>query len=185
MKLDFTLVDNSELSFNVNKEVFTIGRSPQCDVVIPHEGMSRKHCQITYKNGDLYIEDLGSVNGVFVDGTKIPANKPTRFQIFLNVTFGAVQSLKIELDDVTKVTTLPGSIAQTSGPTKTVPQERTGKINKTQRHESSAPKKKVEPEKNNSKFLILILVLAIGAGAYYFMTQEEAPAQPSPEQIYE
>jgi len=185
MKLDFVLVDNTEYSFNVNKDVFTIGRSPQCDVVIPHEGMSRKHCQISYKNGDLYIEDLGSVNGVFIDGTKIPANKPTRFQIFLAVTFGAVQTLKIELDDVTKVTTLPGSISQASGPTKTVPQEKTGKINKAPKQESSAPKKKIQPEKSNSKFLILILVLVIGAGAYYFMNQEQAPSQPSPEQIYE
>ena len=195
MKLDFVLVDNSELSFNVQKEVITIGRSPQCDVVIPHEGMSRKHCQITYKDGDLFIEDLGSVNGVYVDGTKISPNTPTKFQIFLNVAFGAVQNLKIELDDVTKVTTLPGSIAATTAPhsnsTQTATKlalaaNKTGKIKKPSQMESSGPKKVAKKEKkSNSMMIILILVAVIGVAAYFFMGQEEVPAGPTPEQIYE
>lgn len=192
MKLDVVLVDNSELSFNVSKETFTVGRSPQCDVVIPHEGMSRKHCQITYKDGDLYIEDLGSVNGVLIDGKKIEPNTPTKFQIFLNVTFGAVQSLKIELDDVTKITTMPGSVAATTAShssgtvTKQLSLEKTGKIKKQTRSDSSAPKKiEKEEEKKSKSMMILILVLLIGAGAYFFMSQEETPNSPTPEQIYE
>ncbi len=194
MKLDFVLVDNSELSFNVQKEVIIIGRSPKCDIVIPHEGMSRRHCQITYKGGDLFIEDLGSVNGVYIDGSKIMPNTPTKFQTFLSVAFGAVQTLKIELDDVTKATTLPGPIAGKASTNvsagtspKLVHQERTGKIKKAgHAAESSGPKKVAKEEKkSNSMMIILILVAVVGVAAYFFMGQEEVPAGPTPEQIYE
>lgn len=193
MKLEVVLVDNTELSFQVSKETIIIGRSPQCDVVIPHEGMSRKHCQITYKDGDLYIEDLGSVNGVFIDGKKIEPHNPTKFQIFLSVTFGAVQSLKIELDDVTKATVLPGSIAATTSShpstqtsTKLTLEEKTGKIKKQQKADSTGQRKIEKSEKkSNPMALILILVIAIGAAAYFFMGQDENSSSPTPEQIYE
>lgn len=53
-------------------EVVTIGRSSDNDFVIPLEDFSRKHCQITAKGEYLFIMDLGSKNGVQVDGMRIP-----------------------------------------------------------------------------------------------------------------
>ena len=61
----------SSFNFDTSKEVVTIGRSSENDFVIPLPDFSRKHCVITIKGTYLYIMDLGSKNGVLVDGIRI------------------------------------------------------------------------------------------------------------------
>jgi hypothetical protein len=53
----------------------TIGRGVNCDVVLNHEGVSRLHARI-YQDpfGRWVVEDLGSHNGVLVDGNRIKAH---------------------------------------------------------------------------------------------------------------
>lgn len=99
MILKIKLINGDSLSFKVDKTSCVIGRSGQVDVVIPHEAVSRKHCQIDYTEGELYVTDLGSINGVLIDGQKITPNKPVKFQSFLTLSFGAVQSLNVELEE--------------------------------------------------------------------------------------
>ena len=48
-----------------------IGRSPQCDIQIPLENISRQHARIIFRNEEYEIEDMGSTNGVYVNGIKI------------------------------------------------------------------------------------------------------------------
>lgn len=99
MILNVKLITGESLTFTVEKETVVIGRSGQCDVVIPHEAVSRKHCQIDYYDGDLYVTDLGSTAGVLLDGQKITPDKKVKFQSFLTLSFGAVQTLNVELDE--------------------------------------------------------------------------------------
>jgi transcriptional regulator with PAS, ATPase and Fis domain len=51
-----------------------VGRDVECDVVLDHDRVSRRHARIRIA-GELTIEDLGSRNGTDVGGT-IPANQP-------------------------------------------------------------------------------------------------------------
>lgn len=44
-----------------------IGRQSGCDVRIPSEDVSRRHCVLRKENGVLTVEDLQSVNGTFVN----------------------------------------------------------------------------------------------------------------------
>lgn len=69
-------------NFDSSKEVTTIGRSSDNDFVIPLPDFSRKHCVITIKGEYAYIMDLGSKNGVMVNGKKIPPNE--QFPIYKN-----------------------------------------------------------------------------------------------------
>lgn len=55
----------------IDKDTFIIGRSRTCDLVIPSSKVSRQHSGICFENGEHYIEDLGSANGVWKDGVKI------------------------------------------------------------------------------------------------------------------
>lgn len=55
----------------IDKDTFIIGRSRTCDLVIPSSKVSRQHSGICRENGEYYIEDLGSANGVWKDGVKI------------------------------------------------------------------------------------------------------------------
>ena len=48
-----------------------VGRSRTCDIVIPSAKVSRQHASLTRTDADLYIEDLGSANGVWLNGEKV------------------------------------------------------------------------------------------------------------------
>lgn len=99
MVLSIVLITGEKLEFKVDKSSCVIGRSNQCEVVIPHEAVSRKHCQIDFVDGELYVTDLGSINGVSIDGKKIPPNSRVKFQTFFTLSFGAVQSLSVDLPE--------------------------------------------------------------------------------------
>jgi len=58
-----------------NKECTTIGRSPRCDVVIESRDVSREHARIFQDPfGRWIVEDLGSSNGVFINGKRMEAS---------------------------------------------------------------------------------------------------------------
>lgn len=57
--------------FDMEGDTVNIGRSPQNHIQIKDKYVSRKHLQITQKNGEYLIKDLNSKNGTFVNGTAI------------------------------------------------------------------------------------------------------------------
>ena len=52
-----------------------IGRSSELDMVLVEDMVSRRHAKISVHHGDVYLEDLGSTNGSFVNGEKITRTK--------------------------------------------------------------------------------------------------------------
>jgi pSer/pThr/pTyr-binding forkhead associated (FHA) protein len=58
-------------SFELNKDVFTIGRTEDNDICIPDGTLSSRHAELR-KEGDLYkVVDVGSTNGTRINGEKI------------------------------------------------------------------------------------------------------------------
>ncbi|MEO1994853.1 MAG: FHA domain-containing protein [Planctomycetaceae bacterium] len=56
----------------IDKAVLFVGRHPDCDVMINHSRkVSRKHCCLAQVNSDFYVRDLGSMNGVRVNGKRV------------------------------------------------------------------------------------------------------------------
>lgn len=53
----------------------TLGRAPDCDVVIDDAVLSRKHLRFTIADGSLLVEDLGSSNGTLLNGVLV--SEPT------------------------------------------------------------------------------------------------------------
>ncbi len=47
-----------------------VGRRPSCDIVLPFPNVSSHHCELEYKDGHWNIKDLGSSNGVRVNGER-------------------------------------------------------------------------------------------------------------------
>lgn len=60
--------DGSSRTVPLGKEVVTIGRLAECDVVLKDKGASRRHAQIRTKDGVATITDLGSTNGTRLNG---------------------------------------------------------------------------------------------------------------------
>lgn len=55
----------------IESEPLLIGRADDCGLTIGNTSVSRRHCQI-FRDGDsCTVEDLGSTNGVFVNGQKV------------------------------------------------------------------------------------------------------------------
>lgn len=50
------------------------GRSPACDLVFPSARVSRRHAEFSLQDGVL-LRDLGSANGVFVNGARITGRR--------------------------------------------------------------------------------------------------------------
>lgn len=69
------VVNGSGDMTKVEKDQFVIGRSRACDLVISSSKVSRRHCSVVRENGDFFIEDMGSPNGVWREGVKITKEK--------------------------------------------------------------------------------------------------------------
>lgn len=47
-----------------------VGRDPHCDIVVGGAHVSRRHAEFTVRGGALWVKDLGSSNGTFINGKK-------------------------------------------------------------------------------------------------------------------
>jgi len=66
----------------------TIGRSPGADIVIGAEYVSSRHARFNLMGQNLFIEDMGSLNGTAVNGRYI--TEPTSLRNGDKVTIGDV-----------------------------------------------------------------------------------------------
>ena len=57
--------------FSLHAERTTIGRSPDCDIFLDDVTVSRRHAVVTEAGGRFVIEDLGSLNGTFLNRHRI------------------------------------------------------------------------------------------------------------------
>ena len=71
MKLRFLKGRMSGRTVDVSPMGFTVGRTDGNDLQIDEEGISRRHCRVFYEDGTWFVEDMGSTNGVRVNGTKV------------------------------------------------------------------------------------------------------------------
>ena len=63
--------NNSGCRHKLNRGSMKIGRSPQADISIEDDRISRIHCIIEWMGDNITIEDKGSTNGTFIDAQKI------------------------------------------------------------------------------------------------------------------
>ena len=69
--LDFRTGPRAGDTMNIGPKTFTVGRSPDNDVVIDDPTVSRQHARITYNGNQFYVEDLNSTSGTKVNGKNV------------------------------------------------------------------------------------------------------------------
>jgi len=55
---------------------FVVGRLPECALCIPTPNVSKQHAEIVLESGRLYVHDLGSTNGTFVNQRRVAGREP-------------------------------------------------------------------------------------------------------------
>jgi predicted component of type VI protein secretion system len=55
----------------LDKPILLVGRHPECDILIDSRKISRKHCCIAQVHDYLVIRDLGSTNGIRINGVRV------------------------------------------------------------------------------------------------------------------
>jgi hypothetical protein len=71
-RLEFILGPMANQTLSLSEEVTTIGSVAGNTVVLADPAVSRKHAGIRKVNGTYELADLGSTNGVYVNGHKVP-----------------------------------------------------------------------------------------------------------------
>jgi hypothetical protein len=62
-------------SFVIDRPRAVIGRSQRCDYVLADPNVSRRHCELHLRGPDWYLTDLGSTNGVTVNGKRVSSSR--------------------------------------------------------------------------------------------------------------
>ena len=84
---------------NIEVEVkrFSIGRTPDNDLSLEDQSLSRRHALIEDIDGHFVITDCGSSNGTFVNNVQI--NSPTELSDWDMLTFGSVSDVLVRIED--------------------------------------------------------------------------------------
>jgi hypothetical protein len=84
--------------FSVNRSV-TIGRT-EGDIVIDDKVLSSKHCKLNISGITISVTDLGSTNGTFLNGRKLPANEEHQIQLGDRLRIGSYEYICTDHDEI-------------------------------------------------------------------------------------
>jgi hypothetical protein len=76
-----------------------IGRAPRCNVRLDEPWVSAEHASLYWRGTAWEIRDLGSRNGTYVDGTRLPTGGRTHLARDVTLGFGTSQNLWRLVDD--------------------------------------------------------------------------------------
>jgi two-component system cell cycle response regulator len=57
--------------YRVDRSETVIGRASDADIRVQDDGVSRRHSKIVQSGSDVWIEDLGSANGTYIDDSRV------------------------------------------------------------------------------------------------------------------
>lgn len=162
-----TYEDGKKESFTLHKRAIVIGRSPQCDLQLVYEGISRRHISIEETFEGYIAQDLESANGVFINNERIDPKK--------KIAFTNKDTIKLGSTSITvKDKELKASISPIVPLTLDlkVESDRTMKASSYRANANKRPskfEKSVENEEESSAYKNLLAICIVGAALLYFL----------------
>jgi hypothetical protein len=169
MRVSIRLPNGNVLINDYEASFIIIGRSNKCDFQVSDESLSRTHAQIDMTGASFFITDLGSANGVYLDGTRIPAQSKTQFNYFQQLTIGHLECQVEETSDASGVIPAYPSRKKAESSSKS---SSSINANKPASLTNKASTKK-KPKKADLTKLLLIVVLLLGVVIFYFFSPPE------------
>ncbi|MFW5714536.1 MAG: FHA domain-containing protein, partial [Brevefilum sp.] len=65
-------------TYPIEQEELLLGRDMENDIAISDPEVSRRHARFYLENSNIYVEDLGSTNGTFLNGERISSPQQLR-----------------------------------------------------------------------------------------------------------
>jgi len=105
-----SLLNPQDVISITQNDTISIGRSSTNNIVIENNSISNQHCLLYTKNNQLYISDLDSTNGTYIDGNKLTPN--TQYPLNINqililgiegVQYKVTQNYQTEYVDVNNI----------------------------------------------------------------------------------
>ena len=88
--------DEEPQEFLLDREVIKIGRTPDNDITLPEDRVSRNHLEIRKTNGGFTLTDLGSSNGSWLDGQQLLAQQAQEWEPGRTLRIGSFNFQLIE-----------------------------------------------------------------------------------------
>ena len=110
-----TFPDGSEVEL---KESISIGRDGKNDLVMDSSAISRDHAGVTLRDGRWYLEDRGSFNGTYLNGTRVMPGTPLPLRHADRISIGTetlLFSWPAQDDDPDTTDPLAGEVAASNG----------------------------------------------------------------------
>lgn len=98
MNVRFVVIapESKKGTFSVQLPI-VVGRSEEAKFRIQQDRVSRKHCEFFGQDGIVFLRDLGSTNGTFLDDEEVPASEKTPIASGAVVRVGGL-SFRVEYD---------------------------------------------------------------------------------------
>jgi hypothetical protein len=163
MRITITTSTGKDITAVVNGSRATLGRSIKSDMPVQDDAISRFHCTFELLDGNFFVTDMNSANGVTINGERIPKNTQTIFSSFHQLQIAGLDcivedtEIPANSDEPTAMTTIrPATNRSPPRPTKNTPVKPKSDISKNAR--------------------MLFWPLAFGAMVFFFLkTKPEVP----------
>jgi predicted component of type VI protein secretion system len=91
--LHLRLPTGAQQSHNISQGSVLIGRGLANDLIINDASVAPSHVRLTFQRGEVVLEDLGSINGTFINGVRLESRKPYVLNKAELIRFGNVDAL--------------------------------------------------------------------------------------------
>jgi len=153
-------------SFYLEKTEVTLGRDLANDIPVPDQEISRRHARFLTRTDGVFIEDLGSTNGTFLNGVRI--SSPQRLNNGDLITMAESTVMSFEWPDQVKTPTYSAypQAESTPEPAPQAPQQAYQPAQKPVPQQALAPEpipelKQATPWYSNFFILLLIAIIII------------------------
>lgn len=172
MKVKVKLPNGKYIEESSSKTSVVLGRSNKADIVIPDESLSRSHCLLEYNHGDFFITDLGSSNGIFLDGKKLIPDTRTPFTTFQELIVGQLE-VTVSDDD-------HGVVFKETPVVKNLKADESTKQVKSSASENPKKFQREKKKSSNATIVISFVAMAIITVAFIYHTKEREVAKNLP-----
>ncbi|MEL6271395.1 MAG: FHA domain-containing protein, partial [Chloroflexota bacterium] len=99
-RLDVIYPDGNFRSFPLEESKVSVGRSPGNTITLDTETISRYHFSIIHEDGNVYLKDMESQNGTYVDMKKIPEDERLLLRGGEEILAGELRIIFYEVDEM-------------------------------------------------------------------------------------